>query len=206
MKQRVMIATALTHDPPLLILDEPTSALDVSIQAQIMNLLKELKAERRISMLFITHDLALASDLCDHIAVVYAGQLREHGSAEEVLGTAARPVHAGRSWRASPACTTSDRRASCPAPRPTCATQFPGCRFAPRCPLVFEACRTVAPELLDPCREPGPRGPLPAAGPSPCGRRSRPADHCRCCPADRGRHDAAAPTTSLRRDHPAPGG
>ncbi len=77
MKQRVMIATALTHDPPLLILDEPTSALDVSIQAQIMNLLKELKAERRISMLFITHDLALASDLCDHIAVVYAGQVRE---------------------------------------------------------------------------------------------------------------------------------
>ena len=94
MKQRVMIATALTHDPPLLILDEPTSALDVSIQAQIMNLLKELKAERRISMLFITHDLALASDLCDHIAVVYAGQLREHGSAEEVLSGPARPLHA----------------------------------------------------------------------------------------------------------------
>ena len=77
MKQRVMIAMALTHDPPLLILDEPTSALDVSIQAQIMNLLKELKWERGISMLFITHDLALASDLCDRIAVVYAGQVRE---------------------------------------------------------------------------------------------------------------------------------
>ena len=86
MKQRVMIAMALTHDPPLLILDEPTSALDVSIQAQIMNLLKELKRERGIAMLFITHDLALASDLCDRIAVVYAGQLRELGSAEAVIG------------------------------------------------------------------------------------------------------------------------
>ena len=73
MKQRVMIATALTHDPPLLILDEPTSALDVSIQAQIMNLLKDLRDERGMCMLFITHDLALASDLCDRIAVVYAG-------------------------------------------------------------------------------------------------------------------------------------
>ena len=86
MKQRVMIAMALTHDPALLILDEPTSALDVSIQAQIMNLLKELKRERGIAMLFITHDLALASDLCDRIAVVYAGQLRELGSADDGAG------------------------------------------------------------------------------------------------------------------------
>ena len=93
MKQRVMIAMALTHDPPLLILDEPTSALDVSIQAQIMNLLKELKRERGIAMLFITHDLALATDLCDRIAVVYAGQLRELGAAEDVLARCARPVH-----------------------------------------------------------------------------------------------------------------
>ncbi len=85
MRQRVMIAMALTHDPPLLILDEPTSALDVSVQAQIMNLLKELKWERGISMLFITHDLALASDLCDRIVVVYAGQIREDGPADDVL-------------------------------------------------------------------------------------------------------------------------
>jgi ABC-type glutathione transport system ATPase component len=85
MRQRVMIAMALTHDPPLVILDEPTSALDVSVQAQIMNLLKELKWERGVSMLFITHDLALASDLCDRIVVVYAGQVREDGPADDVL-------------------------------------------------------------------------------------------------------------------------
>ncbi len=206
MKQRVMIATALTHDPPLLILDEPTSALDVSIQAQIMNLLKELKAERRISMLFITHDLALASDLCDHIAVVYAGQLREHGSRRGGPGAAARPLHAGRSWRASRACTTSDRRASCPAPRPTSATSSPGCRFAPRCPLVFDACRTVAPALLTPGPGPGPRGPLPAAGPGPCGRPSRPADHCRCCPATAAATAPPRPRRACAVHHPAPGG
>ena len=91
MKQRVMIASALTNDPSLLILDEPTSALDVSIQAQIMNLLKDLRDERGMSMLFITHDLALASDLCDRLAVVYAGQVREIGSAEDVLGDPSDP-------------------------------------------------------------------------------------------------------------------
>ena len=93
MKQRVMIAMALTHDPALVILDEPTSALDVSVQAQIMNLLKELKRERGIAMLFITHDLALASDLCDRIVVVYAGQMREVGPADAVLRRRGRPVH-----------------------------------------------------------------------------------------------------------------
>ena len=90
-KQRVMIAMALTHDPDVLILDEPTSALDVSVQAQIMNLLKDLKRERGISMIFITHDLGLASDLCDQIAVVYAGEQMELGPAERVLVTPRHP-------------------------------------------------------------------------------------------------------------------
>ena len=76
---------ALALEPAVLILDEPTSALDVSIQAQIMNLLKRLRSERGTSMLFITHDLALASDLCDSLGVLYAGQLREIGGADEVL-------------------------------------------------------------------------------------------------------------------------
>ena len=124
MKQRVMIAMALTHDPPLLILDEPTSALDVSIQAQIMNLLKELKWERGISMLFITHDLALASDLCDRIAVVYAGQLRELGSAEDVLVAARDPYTRGLlasiprlHGDEAPAFLAGRRRTGIPAPR-----------------------------------------------------------------------------------------
>ena len=77
MKQRVVIAMALVMKPQLVILDEPTSALDASVQAQIMNLLKELKWELDVSMLFITHDIALASDLSDHIAVVHGGEVRE---------------------------------------------------------------------------------------------------------------------------------
>ena len=84
-KQRVVIATALVMNPDLLILDEPTSALDVSVQAQIMNLLKDLKQDPGISMIFITHDIGLASDICDRIAVAYAGQHAELGSAERVL-------------------------------------------------------------------------------------------------------------------------
>ncbi len=143
MKQRVMIAMALTHDPPLLILDEPTSALDVSIQAQIMNLLKELKRERGIAMLFITHDLALASDLCDRIAVVYAGQVRELGSAEAVLRRPARSLHAAPPGQHPQPARRRSRPVPARARRPTSASALAGCRFAPRCPLVFEPVRSA---------------------------------------------------------------
>ncbi len=146
MKQRVMIATALTHDPSLLILDEPTSALDVSIQAQIMNLLKELKAERRISMLFITHDLALASDLCDSIAVVYAGQVRELGSAEDVLGRPADP-YTQRLLASIPSLHDATPPDFLPGAPPDLREPIAGCRFAARCPLVYEACSEAPPYL-----------------------------------------------------------
>jgi peptide/nickel transport system ATP-binding protein len=139
MKQRVMIATALTHDPPLLILDEPTSALDVSIQAQIMNLLKELKAERHIAMLFITHDLALASDLCDRIAVVYAGQVRELGSAEEVLRRPADP-YTERLLASIPSLHEAVPPSFLRGAPPDLREDIPGCRFAARCPLVYDPC------------------------------------------------------------------
>jgi oligopeptide/dipeptide ABC transporter ATP-binding protein len=144
MKQRVMIASALTHDPPLLILDEPTSALDVSIQAQIMNLLKELKAERRISMLFITHDLALASDLCDRIAVVYAGQVRELGPAEAVLGAPADP-YTQRLLASIPSLHQASPPDFLPGTPPDLREGINGCRFAARCPLVYEPCGEAPP-------------------------------------------------------------
>jgi len=144
MKQRVMIAMALTHDPSLLILDEPTSALDVSIQAQIMNLLKELKRERGIAMLFITHDLALASDLCDRIAVVYAGQLRELGSAELVLGAAADP-YTQRLLASIPRLHGDTPPGFLAGSPPDLRTPPTGCRFAARCPVVFERCAEPPP-------------------------------------------------------------
>jgi peptide/nickel transport system ATP-binding protein len=146
MKQRVMVATALTHDPPLLILDEPTSALDVSIQAQIMNLLKELKAEQGISMLFITHDLALASDLCDHIAVMYAGQIRELGSAEDVLGSPADP-YTRRLLASIPSLHDAAPPDFLPGTPPDLRDVISGCRFAARCSVAYEACAKAPPYL-----------------------------------------------------------
>ncbi|CAN5792801.1 ABC transporter ATP-binding protein [soil metagenome] len=148
MKQRVMIATALTHDPPLLILDEPTSALDVSIQAQIMNLLKELKAERGIAMIFITHDLALASDLCDRIAVMYAGQVRELGHADDVL-TQPQDPYSQRLLASIPSLHAERPPAFLPGAPPDPRDELRGCRFEPRCPVAFEPCATQPPELVE---------------------------------------------------------
>jgi oligopeptide/dipeptide ABC transporter ATP-binding protein len=144
MKQRVMIASALTNDPPLLILDEPTSALDVSIQAQIMNLLKQLKAERRIAMLFITHDLALASDLCDHVAVVYAGQVRELGTAEDVLRSPADP-YTRRLLASIPSLHDPTPPTFLPGAPPDLREDIAGCRFAARCPVIYEPCHDPPP-------------------------------------------------------------
>jgi oligopeptide/dipeptide ABC transporter ATP-binding protein len=147
MRQRVMIAMALTHDPPLVILDEPTSALDVSVQAQIMNLLKELKWERGVSMLFITHDLALASDLCDRIVVVYAGQVREDGPADDVLTLPRDPYTKGL-LASLPRLHDDVMPAALAGAPPDPVEPVPGCRFAARCPSVFERC-AEPPPLVD---------------------------------------------------------
>jgi oligopeptide/dipeptide ABC transporter ATP-binding protein len=149
MKQRVMIASALTNDPPLLLLDEPTSALDVSIQAQIMNLLKDLRDERGMSMLFITHDLALASDLCDRIAVVYAGQIREIGSAEDVLRHPQDP-YTQRLLASIPRLHEPQAPAFLPGAPPDLRDELPGCRFVARCPVAFEPCPHRPPPLFEP--------------------------------------------------------
>lgn len=138
-KQRVVIATALVLDPDLLILDEPTSALDVSVQAQIMNLLKDLKQDPGISMIFITHDIGLASDLCDQIAVAYAGQHLEFGPAERVLVEPRNPYT--RLLLASlPRLRESIRPLAMPGEPPDLTAPPAGCRFHPRCPSCFEPC------------------------------------------------------------------
>lgn len=139
MKQRVVIAMALALKPPLVILDEPTSALDVVVQAQIINLLKELKAELGLSMLFITHDPALASDLCDRIAVIYGGQMREQGSAEQVLGKPLDPYTEGL-LASIPRLYSDERPAFLPGAPPDLVNPPQGCRFQPRCARAYELC------------------------------------------------------------------
>jgi oligopeptide/dipeptide ABC transporter ATP-binding protein len=155
-RQRVGIATALALDPDLLILDEPTSALDVSVQAQIMNLLKDLKEDPGISMLFITHDIGLASDLCDQIAVTYAGEQMELGPAERVLVTPHHP-YTQLLLASLPRLHSDVPPKPMPGDPPDLTALPRGCRFRPRCPYAFEACIEHPPPL-----------PLPDGGHARC--------------------------------------
>jgi peptide/nickel transport system ATP-binding protein len=136
MKQRVVIAMALILNPEIIILDEPTSALDVSIQAQIMNLLKRLKKEFNISMIFITHDIALASDLCDKIGVMYAGQIVELGPIEKVLLNSKHPYT--QKLVASVPVLRGDKIPDfIPGAPPDLVNPLKGCQFYPRCHKGF---------------------------------------------------------------------
>lgn len=139
MKQRVGVASALVLNPKLVILDEPTSALDVSIQAQIMNLLKRLKRELGLSMIFITHDIALSSDICDHLAVLYAGEVVEKGSAEQIFGNPKHPYTQLLLASVPRLKSDADPKYISGAP-PDLTSPPPGCRFHPRCPYRFEPC------------------------------------------------------------------
>ena len=147
MKQRVVIAMALALNPELIILDEPTSALDVSIQAQIMNLLKRLKKKLGISMIFITHDIALASDLCDRIAVMYAGNIVELGTAEQVLLDPKHP-YAQKLIASVPRLREDRMPEFIPGAPPDLVNPPPGCRFHPRCPYATERCKKEEPPLI----------------------------------------------------------
>jgi peptide/nickel transport system ATP-binding protein len=144
MKQRVVIAMALVQKPKLVILDEPTSALDVSVQAQIMNLLKRLKRELGLSLIFITHDIALASDVCDHVAVIYGGKIVEIGDIEGVL---LRPSHpyTEKLLASMPKLHAEVRPEFIPGAPPDLVEPSQGCRFNPRCPVATDICFTDDP-------------------------------------------------------------
>jgi peptide/nickel transport system ATP-binding protein len=148
MKQRVMIAMSLVLNPSLVILDEPTSALDVSIQAQMMNLLKDLKRDLGISFIFITHDIALASDLCDSIAVMYAGEIVEMGAAEDML---IRPQHpyTQKLLNSIPKLRSSEAPQFIPGAPPDLSDPPTGCRFHPRCPFAFDPCDKESPPAFN---------------------------------------------------------
>jgi peptide/nickel transport system ATP-binding protein len=149
MRQRVMIAMALSCNPPLVIADEPTTALDVMIQAQILNLLARLREERNIALVVITHDLSTLAQVTDRVSIMYAGRIVEEGSASELLTTprhpytkalvGAFPVVGDPASRGIPA--------GLPGDPPDPAARPPGCAFHPRCPHAFEPCDHIDPAL-----------------------------------------------------------
>ncbi|MET7459175.1 ABC transporter ATP-binding protein [Nonomuraea sp. NPDC005501] len=148
-RQRVMIAMALACSPRLIIADEPTTALDVMVQAQVLTLVKELLAERGISLIMISHDLSVLADVCDRLAVMYAGRVVEHGPSHEVFH---KPRHPYSAALAAAFPTVGDP-VSRLAPKglggdPPDPMELPtGCSFHPRCPVAVEECPTLDVEL-----------------------------------------------------------
>ncbi len=143
MQQRVLIATALICDPDLVILDEPTTALDVTVEAQILDLLDELRRRRRLSMLFITHNLGVVNRICDSIGVLYAGQVLEYGPKADVLARPSHPYTKGL-LASLPRLAAGRRHRLLPIPGkfPNLADLPEGCVFHPRCPYAEPRCRT----------------------------------------------------------------
>jgi peptide/nickel transport system ATP-binding protein len=135
MLQRVMIAIAISCDPALLVADEPTTALDVTVQAEILALLARLREERGLAVLFVSHDLAVVTQLCDRIAVCYAGEVVEYGAVPEVV---ARPRHPYT--EALLRVAIGAELAVIPGQPPTAGAELPGCRFADRCPVAEDLC------------------------------------------------------------------
>ena len=153
LRQRAMIALALAPGPELLIADEPTTALDVTIQAQILDLLRRLQAERGMAVLLITHDLGVVAELCHRVAIIYAGRIVELAGVAEIFAKPLHPYTRGL-LRCLPHPSRFGQPLSSIEGAPPDLRQVDGgCRFAPRCPLAVESCRREQPPLVE--RTPG---------------------------------------------------
>jgi peptide/nickel transport system ATP-binding protein len=153
MRQRVMIAMALACRPALLIADEPTTALDVTIQAQILHLIRALQIEMSMSVLFITHNLGVVAQVADRVAVMYAGRIVEQGDVRTVFAAPLHP-YTRALLRSIPRVEAvgrdpSHRLLSIPGQVPSPVALPPGCSYAPRCPLADDVCRTAMPPLAE---------------------------------------------------------
>jgi oligopeptide/dipeptide ABC transporter ATP-binding protein len=149
--QRVAIARAIASKPRLLVLDEPTSALDASVQAQILNLLMDLKKELRLSYLLISHDLSVVRYMSDYVAVIYLGKIIEYGSVEELFNYPAHPYTKALLSSVpepDPATRKLKNRIVLPGEPPSPVDPPKGCRLSPRCPYVQEKCKSSEPELI----------------------------------------------------------
>lgn len=154
MRQRATIAMALSCEPALLIADEPTTALDVTIQAQILDLLKKLQERHGMAMLFVTHNLGVVSQIADRVGVMYAGRIVETGLVKDVFARPSHPYTQGL-MRSVPRLgqATELKKADIPLPTiegsvPSLANLPSGCSFAPRCPYAIEPCRAAVPPLV----------------------------------------------------------
>lgn len=144
MKQRVVIAMALSCNPDLLLADEPTTALDVTIQAQVLDIIKNLQKELDTSMIMITHDLGIVAEVCDNVAVIYAGQVVEYGSREEIFDHPCHPYTIGLFGSLPDINSDVDRLSPIMGMPPDPADLPSGCAFSPRCPYADEKCKTAA--------------------------------------------------------------
>jgi len=149
MRQRVVIALALAAEPKLIVADEPTTALDVSIQAQIISLLKRLCREHGAAVMLVTHDMGVIAETCDRVAVMYAGRVVEIGPVHEVIHHPAHPYTVGLMGSIPSMDAERDRLLQIDGTMPRLNAIPAGCAFNPRCPHAFERCRIERPELLD---------------------------------------------------------
>jgi len=149
MKQRVVIAMALACKPKLLLADEPTTALDVTIQAQVLDMIDNLRKQMNTSMILITHDLGVVARMCDEVAIVYAGQILEYGDKRSVFKDPRHPYTKGL-FGSLPSLSGNEKRLHPIPGLPPDPTRLPpGCPFSPRCPDAVEACKNRLPEIRE---------------------------------------------------------
>ncbi len=149
MRQRVVIALALAAEPKLIVADEPTTALDVSIQAQIIQLLKRVCKERGAAVMLITHDMGVIAETCDRVAVMYAGRVAEIGPVHQVINQPAHPYTTGLMAAIPDITVDRERLHQIDGAMPRLNAIPPGCAYNPRCPRAFERCVVERPDLLE---------------------------------------------------------
>jgi oligopeptide/dipeptide ABC transporter ATP-binding protein len=148
MRQRVMIAVALACRPPLVIADEPTTALDVTVQAQILDLLRDMKKQFDLSLLLITHDLGVIAETADRVAVMYTGRIVEEGTVQDIFRNPLHPYTQGL-LASIPGGNAGSRLRAIEGSVPSIAALPPGCTFVTRCPYRMEVCTTAVPQLVE---------------------------------------------------------